>query len=114
MTFDESKAEPRQRKPVQIFISVFSVSLMLYSLPAQHGSGEHQIVTVAFTAQSSFHLEEQKHKNCCRCCAVWGGCSILYLADFCSVLQAVVKRVSGETSGYTHHGQNTSEHGTQD
>lgn len=61
ITFDESKAEPRQRKPVQIFLSVFSVSLMLHSLPAQHGSDEHQIVTVAAAAQSSFHLEE--HRN---------------------------------------------------
>lgn len=61
MTLDESKAEPGQRKPVQKFISVFSVSLMLYSLPAQHGSDERQIVTVAAAAQSSFHLE--KHRN---------------------------------------------------
>lgn len=41
------------------------------------------------------------------------GCSTFYLVDFCSVLQAVVKWVSGETSSYTHHGQDTSEHGTQ-
>lgn len=61
MTFDESKAEPGQKKPVQVFISVFSVSLMLNSLPAQHGSDERQIVAAAAAAQSSFHLED--HRN---------------------------------------------------
>lgn len=61
MTSDESEAEPRQRKPLQVFISVFSVSLMLNSLPAQHGSDERQIVAVAAGAQSSFHLEG--HRN---------------------------------------------------
>lgn len=36
------------------------------------------------------------------------------LDDLCSVLQAVVKRVSGQTRSYRQHGQNTSEHSTQD
>lgn len=117
MTFDEPKAEPRQGKPLQIFISVFSVSLKLNSPPAQHGSDEQQVVAAAAAAQSSFHLEE--HTNAARSAVVtllhdMNLDCVFHLADFCSVLQAVVKWVSGETSSDTHHGQNTSEHGTQD
>lgn len=58
-TIDESKAGPRQHVFVQIFLSVPSVSLLLDSLPAQHGPAEHQVVTVAGTAQSLFGLDKQ-------------------------------------------------------
>lgn len=112
-TFDESKAEPGQRKPVQIFGSVFSVSRMLKSPPAQHGSDEHQVVTVAAAAQFGFCLEERREAALSKVGGRQSGCSTFYLVDSCSVLQAVVKWVSGETSSYTHHGQDTSEHGTQ-
>lgn len=86
---------------------------MLKSPPAQHGSDEHQVVTVAAAAQFGFHLEERKEAALSKAGGRQRGCSTFYLVDFCSVLQAVVKWVPGETSSYTHHGQDTSEHGAE-
>lgn len=120
LTIDESKTKPRQTVLVKIFISVLSVPFLLNSPPAQHGSYEHQIITVAAAAQSLFHLNIQNTESISAVFVsfktTWlDRCLVTFhLVDLGPVLQAVVKRVSGQTSGYRQHGQNTPEHGTQD
>lgn len=85
----------------QIFIPVLSVALLLSPPPAQHSSDEHQVVAVAAAAQSLFRLKTRFLLNvnlsdlrCTHICQI--GVPAFHLGDLCSVLQAVVKRVSSQ------------------
>lgn len=47
LTIDEAQAGSRQCVSVQVVLSGLSVPLLLNTPPAQHGSTEHQVITVA-------------------------------------------------------------------